>query len=86
MSDLKARLQKSQEARAAMLKRFGFMPMSILKLSRGALHRRMFQYAGDRSLSANMKNNNKEKLAELAAAGYHKASPSERGAGRCALY
>lgn len=68
---LRGRLQTSQTNRADMLKRFGFIPKSILRISRGALHKRMFQYAGDASQKANMKNNNKEKLAQLAAAGYH---------------
>lgn len=82
--DLRASLKQSVANRAAMLKRFGFMPLSVLTLSRGALHKSLFHYAGDMNVSANMKNNNKEKQARLAEAGYASASasPSNRGAGR----
>lgn len=40
--DLKERLEKSERNRKAVVDKFGFVPMSILKLSRGRLSRRMF--------------------------------------------
>lgn len=46
---LKESLAESANARAEMLTKFGFMPMSILKLSRGALSRSLFHYAQERA-------------------------------------
>jgi len=46
-SDLKERVTRSRANRAAMLKRFGFIPASILRLSRGALSKSMFQYQSE---------------------------------------
>jgi DNA modification methylase len=84
MSDLSESLKQSAVNRAAMLKKFGFIPVSILKLGRGSLSKQMFQYAGDANVAANMKNNSAEKQKRLLEAGYvHGAqSPSTRGAGR----
>jgi len=48
MSDLKASLGRSADNRAAMLKKFGCVPLSILKISRGELSRKMFQFHGER--------------------------------------
>lgn len=81
---LRDSLQQSAANRNAMQQKFGFIPLSILQIGRGALHKAMFHYAGDASVAANMKNNNAEKQQRLAEAGYAKAasSPSERGAGR----
>ena len=43
--DLEARLDESKIKRARMLKRFGFIPASVLKLSRGALSASLFNLA-----------------------------------------
>lgn len=56
MSDLRAGLKQSAANRAAMLSKFGFIPMSILKLSRGTFHKRLFHYSGDVGIS-NVRNN-----------------------------
>jgi hypothetical protein len=44
VSNLGESLKKSVANRAALVKRFGFVPLSMLKLSRGGLHSRMFLY------------------------------------------
>ncbi len=71
MSDLHESLKQSVSNRAAMVKKFGFVPLSILKLSRGALSHDMFRYAGDTGI-ANVRNHrikverDKKKRTELA--------------------
>lgn len=47
MSDLQQSLKQSAVNRAAMGKKFGQVPLSILKLSRGSLSRQMFQYQSE---------------------------------------
>ena len=48
MSELDERLVESVKARRAMLDRFGFIPMSVLRLNRGALSRSMFNLLTER--------------------------------------
>ena len=47
-TSLDERLVESVERRRSMLERFGFVPMSILHLSRGPLHRSMFNLLSER--------------------------------------
>lgn len=74
MSDLQTGLKQSAVNRAAMIKKFGFIPLSIIKLSRGAFHKNLFHYAGDVGIS-NVRNNrikvgrDKDKRKEDAASG-----------------
>lgn len=56
MSDLRAGLKQSAANRAAMVKKFGMVPMSILKLNRGAFHKSLFHYVGDTGIG-NVRNN-----------------------------
>lgn len=79
---LPERLQISKINRLAVIRQFGFVPMSILKIGRGKLHRSMFHYAGDMNISANTKNNNLETLKKLAAEGCNKNSALQKGIGR----
>jgi len=44
MSDMAGRVKSSRLDRAAMLRKFGFVPLSILKLHRGTLSQKMFIY------------------------------------------
>jgi hypothetical protein len=44
VSELREQLKASAANRQAMINRFGFVPCSVLKLSRGSLSRRMFLY------------------------------------------
>lgn len=47
MSDLQASIRQSRQKRLAMEKKFGLMPLSILRLHRGALSRRVFSYQAE---------------------------------------
>lgn len=47
MSGLRESYDKGQRDRAALKRRFGFVPQSVLKLSRGALHRSMHHLAAE---------------------------------------
>lgn len=51
MSDLVESIRQSKAQRAVIEKKFGTMPMSILRLSRGSLSKRMFQYAQESAIS-----------------------------------
>lgn len=84
MSDLAEALRVSSANRNAMLRKFGFVPHSVLDISRGALSKRIFRYAGDGNLYAQMGNDPRhvEKLKRLAQVGHGKNSPTEKGAGR----
>ena len=82
--DLRDSLKQSVVNRRSMEKKFGMIPMSILRLTRGALSRSMFIYQHDVP-SRNMAKapRNKAKIARLEKAGYSmKGSPSNRQAGR----
>jgi DNA modification methylase len=60
VSDLKASLKQSISDRAALVKKFGMVPLSILKIHRGELSRRMFLYQQEvpqRSANANKEAN-----------------------------
>lgn len=80
---LKKSLEQSAANRAAMTRRLGMVPLSILRLSRGSLSRRMFQYAGDGDTSVKVHNTNTAKRKRLAAISYKgaKASPSNSQSG-----
>lgn len=41
---MKSRVQESRQAREEMKKRFGFVPMSIVRIGRGALSHSMYTY------------------------------------------
>jgi DNA modification methylase len=56
VSDLRVGLKQSAANRAAMIKKFGFIPMSIIKLNRGGFHKSLFHYAGEAGI-ANVRNN-----------------------------
>ncbi len=56
MSDLRTGIKQSAANRAAMIGKFGLIPMSILRLSRGAFHKSLFHYSGDVGIS-NVRNN-----------------------------
>jgi len=47
MPSLRESLNQSAVVRGELLRRFGFMPMSLLRLSRGELSRSMFNYQGE---------------------------------------
>ncbi|HOA00881.1 MAG TPA: DNA methyltransferase [Dermatophilaceae bacterium] len=47
MPSLKESLKESAAARAGIERRFGFMPLSVLRLTRGALSRSMFHYSAE---------------------------------------
>jgi hypothetical protein len=83
---LKQRLAKSRELRTKMLRRFGFIPTSVLKLSRGRLSQSMhnMQHEVPARNSAEQPRH-KAKLQRLAEAGYSGAIPSDRKAGRGTL-
>lgn len=49
MSELQESVEKGQRDRAAVLRRFGFVPSSILRLKRGPLSRSLFNYAHERA-------------------------------------
>lgn len=48
IEDVEARLRLSEANRAAMVERLGFVPLSLLRVSRGALHRSLYHFAGER--------------------------------------
>jgi hypothetical protein len=48
MASLKEALQESAASRSAIERRFGFMPLSVLKLGRSGLSRNMFHYCKER--------------------------------------
>lgn len=49
VSDRTATIGKGQRDRAALIRRFGFVPYSIVKLSRGPLHRSIYHYSNERA-------------------------------------
>jgi DNA modification methylase len=83
MSDLVASLKQSASNRAAMLAKFGCVPLSILKINRGAMSRGMFLYQQEKS-ERNISNQEsaKVKAAKLKAVGYQNVNASCKGAGR----
>lgn len=48
-SDLSGRLEVSANDRAAMLRKFGFIPLSVLRMHRGQLSQRLFNLPGERA-------------------------------------
>jgi DNA modification methylase len=69
MSDLVASLKQSASNRAAMLAKFGCVPLSILKINRGAMSRGMFLYQQEtpsRSRSAGKMADNRNIVSESA--------------------
>jgi hypothetical protein len=70
MSDLAASLKQSTVNRVAMLKKFGVVPLSILRISRGSLSRRMFEYQKERPSRHHDNESSRGKLKELYEAGY----------------
>lgn len=59
VSDLRESLKQSAANRAAMEKKFGFVPVSVISIHRGELHQRMFHYGRE-----NGKQTSKGKRAE----------------------
>lgn len=51
VDELGESVAKGQRDRAALIRRFGFVPHSVLRLSRGALHKSLFHLAGERALN-----------------------------------
>jgi hypothetical protein len=51
VSDLIGSLKQSAANRAAMEKKFGFVPLSVLKISRGMFHKSLFHYAGESAIA-----------------------------------
>jgi hypothetical protein len=70
MSDLKASLKQSVVNRTAMVKKFGVVPLSILRISRGSLSRRIFEYQKERPLRHHDNESSRSKLKDLYEAGY----------------
>lgn len=83
MSDLAQGLKRSEENRAAMLRRFGFIPRSVIReISRGDLSRSMFQLQGENPHRREATQRGAaEKEQKLRALG-KKGSASQKGAGR----
>lgn len=80
--ELAAALKLSAQQREAMRRRFGFIPVSVLRLTRGALSNRMFNYQREspKRRVANQ-GSSKRKEARLKALG-KKGSASQKMAGR----
>jgi hypothetical protein len=70
VSDLKASLKQSISDRAALVKKFGMVPLSILKIHRGELSRRMFVYQQEVSSRSAVSEAALGKLKRLYEAGY----------------
>jgi hypothetical protein len=70
VSDLVASLKQSAANRAAMEKKFGTVPLSILKINRGELSRKMFEFQKERPSRHHDNEKSKAKLERLYASGY----------------
>lgn len=70
MSDLTASLKQSASNRAAFLKKFGTVPLSILKIHRGEWSRRMFEYQKENPARHHDNEKSREKLDRLYRSGY----------------
>ena len=81
---LQENLKQSAANRAAMIKRFGFIPSSVLKLSFGALTNKMYRLQGESSIRAVWNSPAAdEKLKVMQKAGYRgKQTASNRKTGR----
>jgi len=83
---LRDRIVESGRKKRDMIKKFGFVPASILKLSRGALSRSMFSMQHETpARNSETQQGYRDKLERLKDAGYTKAAPSNRKAGRGTL-
>lgn len=83
---LRERIAESGKRRAKMKKKFGFIPVSIVRLSRGALSASMFSMQHETpERNTETQKGYQDKLKRLKEAGYDKNAPSNRKAGRGTL-